>query len=65
MHGLDPHDEIVYWRERAERAEAQLAAMTAARDEACGWAEEYLYARNTVVTAEREARIAELRKVGQ
>jgi hypothetical protein len=42
----------------------QLEAMTAARDEACCWAEEYLLARNTVVTPEREARINKLRKVG-
>lgn len=43
----------------------QLAAVTAARDEACGYAEEYLHARNTVVTPERESKIDQLRKVGQ
>ena len=34
MHGMDVDDEINYWRERAKRAEQQLAAMTAERNEA-------------------------------
>ena len=35
MHGMSLYEEIEYWRERAKDAEQQLAAMTAARDEAC------------------------------
>jgi hypothetical protein len=29
MHGMDPHDEIVYWRARAKEAERVLAAVQA------------------------------------
>ena len=63
MHGIGPDEELNYWRERAKRAEEQLAAMTAARDELLGYAEpstngsftrEFLYER-----------IAQLRSVGR
>lgn len=27
MHGMDEQDEIAYWRERAERAEAKVTAL--------------------------------------
>lgn len=53
-----------YARQDIEHLHKQLAAMTAARDEACDLAEEYLFGRNTVVTPEREARIQGLRAVG-
>ena len=94
MHGMDPLDEIDYWRSRAEaaesgdgysatvlrimrerdaaltraeRAEDQLAAMTAARDEACALASERAdvaeHPDDAVAIAVRR-RISELRKAG-
>lgn len=32
MHGMSPHDEIEYWRERAEKAEQRLSAMADERN---------------------------------
>lgn len=34
MHGMEPHEEINYWRERADRLSAELAACKQDRDEA-------------------------------
>lgn len=39
MHGMDTHEELVYWRERAQKAEAQLATTRQALTEACDLAE--------------------------
>lgn len=36
MHGMSPHDEIDYWRERAKRAEAEVKAMRDSIVHACG-----------------------------
>ena len=63
MHGIDADDEIVYWRERAKRAEAQLAAVTGARDRL------YEIAKGTfalhLMTTELADEMDDLRNVGK
>lgn len=66
MHGLDVNEEIDYWRERAKRAEERLAAIRAARDEACEIAESHCDNRMMIPNRVASlARIASLRKVGE
>jgi hypothetical protein len=34
MHGMEPHDEIEYWRERAKRAESNMRECSSCTDRA-------------------------------
>lgn len=39
MHGMDTQEELIYWQDRAKRAESQLAAMKTVRDEMAAFME--------------------------